>query len=105
MEIGVLEHFVLGAAAFDPPVARLQIYGAQFLVFHGVFDTAFEAHFLFLITDGNQYLIWWVLDCVISSYDPATTKVPRSTLFMFWLSKRIRRVTDFRLVECRSSSL
>jgi hypothetical protein len=28
MEIGVLEHFVLGAAAFDSPVARLQIYGA-----------------------------------------------------------------------------
>ena len=53
MEIGVLEHFVLGAAAFNPPVARLQIYGAQFLVFHGVSDTAFESHFLFLITDGK----------------------------------------------------
>ena len=53
MEIGVLEHFVLGAATFDPPVARLQIYGAQFLVSHGASDTAFEAHFLFLITDGK----------------------------------------------------
>mgnify|MGYP003388245046 CR=1 FL=1 len=53
MEIGVLENFVLGAATFDPPVARLQIYGAQFLVSHGASDTAFEAHFLFLITDGK----------------------------------------------------
>ena len=52
-EIGVFEHFVLGAAAFDPPVARLQIHGAQFLVSYEVFDTAFEAHFLFLITDGK----------------------------------------------------
>jgi hypothetical protein len=53
MEIGVFEHFVPGAAAFDPPVARLQNHGVQFLVFHEVFDTAFEAHFLFLITDGK----------------------------------------------------
>ena len=53
MEIGVLENFVLGAATFDPPVARLQIYGAQFLVSHGASDTAFEAHFLFLIADGK----------------------------------------------------
>ena len=49
----MFEHFVPGAAALDPPVARLQIHGAQFLVFHEVFDTAFEAHFPFLITDGK----------------------------------------------------
>jgi len=52
-DVGMGEHFILGAGILDPPLSGFEVHGAELPLFGGVLEAALEAAFLLVVADGK----------------------------------------------------